>query len=121
MNENGRWPTTEGQAARIAREAATIGIDAPTLQVLLTMNEHLKALREQVSEVQEAVTAITAEKDWYTTKEVADLLGVTAHTVQARFCANGRIECEKDTSTGRWRIPGHEFTRLRRGGKPLPP
>ena len=120
INQNGR-PSPEEHAARIAREAATLGIDAPTLQVLLAMNEHLKALRDQVAEVQEAVTEITAEKDSYTTKEVAALMGVTPHTVQARWCAAGRIECEKEPQTGRWRIPGYEFSRLRRGGKPLPP
>ena len=120
INQNAR-PSLEQQAARIAREAATLGIDAPTLQVLLAMNEHLKALRDQVAEVQEGVAAMSVEKDWYTTKEVADLMGVTPHTVQARWCAAGRIECEKASQTGHWRIPGYEFSRLRRGGKPLPP
>ena len=120
INQNGR-PSPNEHAARIAREAATHGIDAPTLQVLLAMNEHLKVLRDQVAEVQEGVAAITAEKDWYTTKEIADLMGVTPHTVQARWCAAGRIECEKEPQTGHWRIPGYEFSRLRRGGKPLPP
>lgn len=45
-------------------------------------------------------------------------MGVTQHTVQVRWCGEGRIECEKDPDTGRWRIPGHEYDRLRRGGKP---
>ena len=121
MNEKGRRMSLQQQAARIAREAATLGMDGPTFQVLLGMHEHLIALRDQVAQVHEVVTAMTAEKDWYSTKEVADLMGVTAHTVQARWCAAGRIESEKDPTNGHWRIPGHEFSRLRRGGKPLPP
>ena len=50
------------------------------------------------------------------TDSTAELMGVTRHTVQVRWCAEGKIECEKDTATGRWRIPGDEYDRLRRGG-----
>ena len=42
----------------------------------------------------------------------------TQHTVQVRWCADGRIEADKDPATRQWRIPGHEYERLRRGGKP---
>ena len=75
-------------------------------------------LPDQFAELRESVDAITVQKDFYSTREVAELMGVTQHTVQVRWCAEGRIEAEKDPTTGRWRIPGHEYDRLRRGGKP---
>ena len=38
-----------------------------------------------------------------------------------RWCSNATIEAEKDPATGHWRIPGHEYERLRRGRKPRAP
>ena len=81
----------------------------------------LAALPDQFVELRESVDAITVQKDFYSTREVADLMGVTQHTVQVRWCSNARIEAEKDPATGHWRIPGHEYERLRRGGKPRAP
>ena len=77
---------------------------------------HLSDLRDEFANLRECVEAITKQKDFYSTREVAELMGVTRHTVQVRWCAEGKIECEKDTTTGRWRIPGDEYDRLRRGG-----
>ena len=79
------------------------------------------ALRDQFVELRESVEAITVQKEFYSTREVADLMGVTQHTVQVRWCSNERIEAEKDPVTGHWRIPGHEYERLRRGGNPRAP
>ncbi len=42
------------------------------------------------------------------------------HTVRARWCADGRIECDKLPGTREWRIPGSEYRRLRDGGKARP-
>ena len=86
--------------------------------------EHLRRLEglpDQFAELRESVDAITIQKDFYSTREVAELMRVTQHTVQVRWCAEGRIEAEKDPATGHWRIPGHEYERLRRGGKPRAP
>jgi len=80
--------------------------------------EILSDLKEDVSGLRESVDAIIKQKDFYSTREVAELMDVTRHTVQVRWCAEGRIQCEKDPTTGRWRIPGTEYDRLRRGGKP---
>ena len=117
-----RRPTIEQQAARIAREAASLGVDAPTLQVLMAMHDQLSALRDELAEVKHAIDAIGAvtHKDWYSTKEVAELMGVSRHHVTVRWCNQARITCDKDPQTGQWRIPGHEYERLRRGGRPLP-
>ena len=49
------------------------------------------------------------------TAEVAALMQVTRRTVQERRCNQGRIECEKEPSTGKWRISGYEYDLLRRG------
>jgi len=78
--------------------------------------QDLEALPADIAELRETVHSITAQKDFYSTQEVANLMGVSLFTVQTRWCAEGRIECEKDPSTRRWRIPGEEYDRLRRGG-----
>ena len=80
----------------------------------------LADIKGEIADIKESIDAITVLKDSYSTREVADVLGVTQHHVQARLCAAGRIECEKDQVTGRWRIPGREYDRLRRGGRPAP-
>ena len=105
--------------------------EATILQALIQMQQelgevkqelvHLRqlvGLPDQFAELRESVDAITVQKDFYSTREVAELMGVTQHTVQVRWCADARIEAEKDPATGHWRIPGHEYDRLRRGGKP---
>ena len=81
----------------------------------------LAVLPDQFVELRESVDAITIQKVFSSTREVANLMGVTQHTVQVRWCSNERIEAEKDPATGRWRIPGHEYERLRRGGNPRAP
>ena len=43
-------------------------------------------------------------------------MGVTGHTIRGRWRNQGRIECEKDPATGKWRIPGRELELLRHGG-----
>ena len=55
-------------------------------------------------------------KDWYSTAELASILGKSDYTVRERWCNEGRIDSEKDDG-GKWRIPGHEVERLRKGGK----
>ena len=88
------------------------------VQKQLSELRHLPDLKDDVAELREAVDAMTIQKDWYTTAEVAQMTGVSVHTVRVRWCAEGRIACSKDLTTGLWRIPGEEYERLRRGGKP---
>lgn len=78
----------------------------------------LTDIQDDLAYLRESVETLSGQKDWYSTAEIASLMGVTRHTVQVRWCAEGRIECEKDPATNRWRIPGHEYDRPRRGGKP---
>lgn len=85
------------------------------------MLEHrLAHLEHLVAEIHGAVMNARTEKEWYTTAELAEALGKSQYTIQERWCNEGRIECEKDSATGKWRIPGHEFRRLVNGGTPQP-
>ncbi len=87
------------------------------IRALSSLEQQVVALSDQVSDMHSVISEITGTKDWYTTSEVAAMMKVTRHTVQERWCNSGRIECEKDPATGKWMIPGHEFERLRRGGR----
>ena len=89
-------------------------------QVLLVLGQRLAHLERLVSDIHEMIRGERVEKEWYNTNEVAKLMGVTQYTVQERYCNQGRIECEKDPDTGKWRIPGHEYRRLRTGHGFLP-
>ena len=91
--------------------------EAMILQGLSALERQVSELSGQLDELKDASQAASL-KDWYTTGELAQAVGVTGHTVRERWCNQGRIECEKNPSSGKWRIPGHEFERLRRGGRP---
>lgn len=92
-------------------------VEAMILQSLSSLEQQVAAVADQLEELKGASRA-GAVKDWYTTAELAAMMGVTGHTVRERWCNQGRIECAKDPATGKWRIPGREFERLRRGGRP---
>ena len=91
--------------------------EAMILQSLTSLERRLTALTEHVEDLHRQ-TPQSFIKDWYTTSELAEVMGVTGHTVRERWCNQGRIECAKDPATGKWRIPGREFERLKRGGRP---
>ena len=84
------------------------------------LGQRLTHLEQLVTEIHQIVQDERVEKEWYTTNEVAKLMEVSQYTVQERWCNRGRIECEKDPETGKWRIPGQEFRRLKSGGGLLP-
>lgn len=91
--------------------------------VLMTLGQRLTSIEETVAEVHRLLqhqAADAVDKDWYSTTELAGALGVTQYTVQERYCNAGRIACEKDPATGKWRIPGAEYRRLVWGGLPRP-
>jgi hypothetical protein len=90
------------------------------LGVLMTFGQRLANIEQTVAEVQRLLRHQSFEKDWYTTTELAEALGVTQYTVQERYCNARRIACEKDPATGKWRIPGAEYRRLVKGGAPRP-
>ena len=91
--------------------------EAAILQTLTILERRVADLAVQVEELSSNVSEINRIKDWYSTAEVAEMMGVTRHTVQERWCNQGKVACEKDRRTGKWRIPGLEYERLRRGGR----
>ena len=80
------------------------------------IDRRLAKLEHHVVEIKQLLEAQQIEKEWYTTAEVAEFMGVKQYTVQERWCNQGRVECEKDPDSGKWRIPGSEVRRLRAGG-----
>jgi hypothetical protein len=90
------------------------------LRSLGTIADRLGTLERIVTEVHEIILGQRLEKEWYTTAELAEIVGKSQYTIQERWCNEGRIECEKDPDSGKWRIPGHEFRRLRAGGSLRP-
>ena len=86
---------------------------------LLQINDRLTAVESMLKTICSRLDQQAIEKEWYTTVEVAGLLGRRQYTVQEKWCNQGRVECEKDDA-GRWRIPGHEVKRLMAGGGLIP-
>jgi hypothetical protein len=87
--------------------------------VLMTLGERLAAIEQTVTDMHRLLQHQAVEKEWYSTTELAEAMGVSQFTVQERWCNQGRIECQKD-DRGKWRVPGREFRRLVKGG-PLQP
>ena len=90
------------------------------LQSVLLLGQRLAGLESQVAEIHQAIMAQQVQKEWYTTSELAQAMEKSHYTIQERWCNDGRIECEKDPESGKWRIPGHEFRRLVGGGALMP-
>jgi hypothetical protein len=90
------------------------------LQTILALGQRLAILEAKVTDIHQVVLAQRIEKEWYTTGELAEALGKSQYTIQERWCNDGRIECEKDLESGRWRIPGDEYRRLVGGGSLKP-
>jgi excisionase family DNA binding protein len=93
------------------------GRELGVFDLLLEKVDGVGAAVARLHELVEARGPVSG-KEWYTTAELAEALGVSQYTVQARWCAEGRIECEKDPDTRKWRIPAREYARLARGGSP---
>lgn len=105
-NGNGQGVQTEGLAG------LKTGVDE-CLNRLIGIEELLHDIRSSMGQVGN-------QKEWYTTPEVAELLGKKQYTIQERWCNQGRIVCEKDEASGKWRIPAGEVKRLLAGGGLLP-
>ena len=86
------------------------------LQAVFMLGQRMTVLEQNVAEIKSVVIGQRIEKEWHTTTELAEALGKSQYTIQERWCNDGRINCEKDPESGRWRIPGHEYRRLVGGG-----
>ena len=111
-------------ADHAAREIVGEYHGGDTLERVLTtldsVERRLKGLEELLAEVSRTVVCRQPEKEWYSSAELAELLGKSDFTVREKWCNQGRIECEKDPDSGKWRIPAHEFHRLHNGGSLKP-
>ncbi|NLY01164.1 MAG: hypothetical protein GXY83_34160 [Rhodopirellula sp.] len=90
------------------------------IQAVMMLGQRLTSLERSVTEIHEIVTSTRVQKEWYSTTELAEALDKSQFTIQERWCNCGRIECEKEPESGKWRIPGHEYRRLVSGGGLLP-
>jgi len=86
----------------------------------LALSQRLANVERVLAEIHSLVMDQRVQKEWYTTTELAEAMGKSQYTVQERWCNEGRIDCEKDPETGKWRIPGQEFRRLMSGGALMP-
>ena len=90
------------------------------LQTLLSVSQKVDQMNASVVRIEDMLVRQREEKEWYSTNELAAALGKSLFTVTQHWCNEGRIECEKDSETGRWRIPSHEYHRLLNGGGLMP-
>ena len=87
------------------------------LQAISGLERQIVYLSTELTDLKRMFGEQTSAKDWYSTADIAELMKVSQYTVQERWCNGGRLECEKNPETGKWRIPSSEYERLRRGGK----
>ena len=100
------------------------GLGEPGDSALGVLMERLASIEHSVTDKLTTIEQVVCrlledkgvEKEWYSTTELAEAMKVSVYTVTERWCNAGRIDCEKEPSTGKWRIPGHEFRRLVKGG-----
>ena len=84
------------------------------LRSICLLTQQIASLDEKVTRIYQMVMEQRIEKEWYTTAELPEALGKSQYTISERYCNDGRISCEKEPDSGKWRIPGHEFGRRRR-------
>ena len=102
--------------------------DGRKLNTLHDMRNGLYALEERLESIEGSLVRILEviqayddrkHKEWYTTSEVAKILGKRPYTVR-EWCRHGRVNAEKGIS-GRgldeeWRISNDELQRIRNEG-----
>ena len=84
--------------------------------------DELNPVLERLARIEAALEALVSQqtiKDWYSTAEVAKLLGRAEYTVR-EWCRQGRIRAKKKPcgrgKGGEWLVSHDEFTRLRNEG-----
>jgi hypothetical protein len=112
-----------GHIGPISQFEVTTMNDSNTAERILTavtkLYDRVGELESQLADMATSLPAISVDKRWYTTAEVAEAMRVSRYTVQERWYNRSRIDCSKDPQTGRWRIPVRELRRLLREGPPL--
>lgn len=83
-----------------------------------TIADTLNALVERMAALEERLKAIQVgqtEKEWYSTEEVAAVMGRAPWTVR-EWCRHGRIKAVKRPGTDRWVVSKAELDRLANHG-----
>ena len=62
---------------------------------LLQINDRFTAVESILRSICTRLDEQAVVKEWYTTAEVADLLGKRQYTVQQKWCNQGRVECKR--------------------------
>ena len=106
--------------------ASDVGADSDhnldqLFEMVIGIDRRLSNLTDLLAELREVIGVRQPQKEWYSTAELAALLKKSDFTVREKWCNQGRIECEKDPGTGKWRIPAQEAQRLHNGGGLKPP
>ncbi len=85
-------------------------------------NDELTPLVERLDRIEAALQALVrqkAVKDWYSTTEIAEILGKAEYTVR-EWCRCGRIRASKRQyargAYPEWRISHEELTRIQNEG-----
>ena len=110
-----------GEVLDFVRERGSKGILEPDEL------DRLKRIEEALIKIESLLRVVTEQrviKDWYATKEVAELLEKKEYTVR-EWCRLGRINCKKVAggrgNEGEWRICHEELLRIQNQGLlPMP-
>lgn len=79
------------------------------------------AILDKLQRIEEAIGQLLREKsakEWYTTAEIAEIVGKSEYTVR-EYCRKGQIKAEKALNGRGWLVSHAELERLRNYG-PLP-
>lgn len=92
---------------------------AAVLRVLLSIDERLRSCETMVAELHQLAKSATPTKDWYTVKEVSEVLGKAEFTVR-EWCRLGRVNAAKrDCGRGNsqeWIVSIDELKRIQNEG-----
>ena len=79
------------------------------------------AILDKLQRIEQALGQLLrqkATKEWYTTAEIAEIVGKSEYTVR-EYCRKGQIKAEKAPNGRGWLVSHTELERLRNYG-PLP-
>ncbi len=76
------------------------------------------AIMDKLQRIEEAIGQLLREKsakEWYTTAEIAEIVGKSEYTVR-EYCRKGQIRAEKAANGRGWLVSHTELERLRNYG-----
>lgn len=83
--------------------------------------EQIEHLLQRLDRIEAALAVLVEQrtvKEWYSTQEVADLVGKAEYTVR-EWCRQGRVQARKAPNGRGWLVSHDELVRIRNEG-PLP-